>query len=126
MSKGVQIAGGATLIALLLGWYGVTNLEAGASFSYYETLTEFLEEGTTAGGHARVHGYVAEGSIERDVPQMRVGKGRVDARMRRAGEQDAQLRRTEPRRLTRQQDDDDVFLADKFGESCGHRLGHPQ
>ncbi|MGH0031005.1 MAG: cytochrome c maturation protein CcmE [Myxococcota bacterium] len=66
MSKGVQIAGGATLIALLLGWYAVTQLEAGASFTYYQTLTEFQDR-ATPGDHARVHGYVAEGSIDRDV-----------------------------------------------------------
>ena len=29
MSKGVQIAGGATLIALILGWYAATNLDGG-------------------------------------------------------------------------------------------------
>ena len=30
MSKGVQVAGGATLVALLLGWYALANLEVGA------------------------------------------------------------------------------------------------
>ena len=38
MSKGVQIAGGATLIALILGWYAATNLDGGLAFTYYETL----------------------------------------------------------------------------------------
>ena len=52
MSKGVQIAGGATLIALLLGWYAATNLDGGLAFTYYETLDEFL---AAAGGHARPH-----------------------------------------------------------------------
>lgn len=68
MSKGFQIAGGATLIALLLGWYAATNLEEGASFSYYQSLEEFVASPDALGGnHARVHGYVTEGSIERDV-----------------------------------------------------------
>lgn len=67
MSKGVQIAGGATLIALLLGWYAITQLESNASFTYYQTLAEF-QAAATAGEHARVHGYVAAGSIDRDVP----------------------------------------------------------
>lgn len=66
MSKGVQIAGGATLIALLLGWYAVSQLEGGASFTYYQSLAEFRQR-AQPGEHARVHGYVAEGSIERDV-----------------------------------------------------------
>ncbi len=68
MSKGVQIAGGATLIALLLGWYAWTNLESDASFAYYQDLVEFRTSSEArAGAHSRVHGYVALGSIERDV-----------------------------------------------------------
>ncbi len=73
MSKGVQIAGGATLIALLLGWYGVSNLEAGASFRYFQELADFQNVAPSyAGKHARVHGYVAVGSIERDVAARQV------------------------------------------------------
>ena len=68
MSKGVQVAGGATLIALLLGWYAATNLESGASFGYYKSLEEFVgSSDALAGAPARVHGYVTQGSIERDV-----------------------------------------------------------
>jgi cytochrome c-type biogenesis protein CcmE len=73
MSKGFQIAGGATLIALLMGWYAVTNLAPGAAFTYYKSLEEFTNapEGQ-AGGDARVHGYVTTGSIQRDVSAMQV------------------------------------------------------
>jgi cytochrome c-type biogenesis protein CcmE len=68
MSKGLQIAGGATLIALLLGWYAASNLEAGASFAYFKTLAEFeAARPELLGRHARVHGYVAAGSIQRDL-----------------------------------------------------------
>jgi cytochrome c-type biogenesis protein CcmE len=68
MSKGFQVAAGATLIALLLGWYAATNLGEGASFAYYQTLDEFVGSAdATTGRPARVHGYVALGSIERDV-----------------------------------------------------------
>lgn len=68
MSKGFQVAAGATLIALLLGWYAATNLEEGASFAYYQTLDEFVgSPDASSGRHARVHGYVSMGSIERDV-----------------------------------------------------------
>jgi len=68
MSKGFQVAAGATLIALLLGWYAASNLEEGASFAYYQTLDEFVgSPDATSGRHARVHGYVSMGSIERDV-----------------------------------------------------------
>jgi cytochrome c-type biogenesis protein CcmE len=73
MSKGVQIACGATLVALLLGWYAASNLEAGASFAYFKTLDEFeAEKANLVGRHARVHGYVALGSIQRDVAAKQV------------------------------------------------------
>jgi cytochrome c-type biogenesis protein CcmE len=73
MSKGVQIAGGATLIALLLGWYAASNLEAGSSFAYFKTLDEFeAARSELLGRHARVHGYVALGTIERDVTAKQV------------------------------------------------------
>jgi cytochrome c-type biogenesis protein CcmE len=71
MSKGVQIGVGATVIALLLGWYGATNLDAGATFTYYQNLQDFLVE-ARHGDHARVHGYVAQNSIRRDVASKRV------------------------------------------------------
>jgi cytochrome c-type biogenesis protein CcmE len=73
MSKGFQMAGGATVVALLLGWYAVTNLESGASFAYFQTLDEFQAAAPQyAGQHTRVHGYVALGSIERDLPSKQV------------------------------------------------------
>ena len=76
MSKGTQLAGGATLIALLLGWYAMANLQDGASFAYYQNLedfqTQYQRDSSVVTGHLRVHGYVAMGSIDRDVPQMRV------------------------------------------------------
>lgn len=65
MSKGVQIAIGAALVAGLLGWYGWHQIREG-SFVYYQSLEEFRDQGTP-GQAARVHGYVAAGSIERDV-----------------------------------------------------------
>jgi cytochrome c-type biogenesis protein CcmE len=68
MSKGVQIAGGATLIALILGWYAATNLDGGIAFTYYETLADFRGSVEALRGESsRVHGYVALNSIERDV-----------------------------------------------------------
>jgi cytochrome c-type biogenesis protein CcmE len=68
MSKGVQVAGGATLVALLLAWYALANLESGASFAYYQSLAEFQSaEAAQSGRPVRVHGYVADGSIARNV-----------------------------------------------------------
>jgi cytochrome c-type biogenesis protein CcmE len=85
MSKGVQIAGGATLIALLLGWYAASHLEAGASFAYFKTLAEFqAARAELQGRHARVHGYVATGSIERDLDARQV-RFRVQAAPPHAG-----------------------------------------
>jgi cytochrome c-type biogenesis protein CcmE len=68
MSKGVQIAIGAAAIALLLGWYAVGQLNQGLSFQYFQDLDEFHANASQMVGRtARVHGYVAESSIERDL-----------------------------------------------------------
>jgi cytochrome c-type biogenesis protein CcmE len=68
LSKGVQLAIGALVVAGLLGWYGYTNLGEGSSFTYYQTLEEFVAADVPAGNRAlRVHGYVANASIERDL-----------------------------------------------------------
>lgn len=69
MSKGLQIATGAAVIAVLLGWYAYDALGPGGDFqvfTYYRTLEEF-QQTQRPGKAARVHGYVAPGSIERDV-----------------------------------------------------------
>ncbi len=73
MSKGVQIAIGAAAIAALLGWWGSTQMEAGLSFQYFQELDQFqANAGDMVGRSARVHGYVANSSIERDVEGKRV------------------------------------------------------
>jgi len=66
LSKGIQIAVGAAAVALLLGWYAATNLDRIGTFRYYQTLAEFRSASAGA-APARVHGYVAPGSIVRDV-----------------------------------------------------------
>lgn len=65
MSKGAQILGAATLVVCLLGWLAWSGAEEGA-FRYYQTLDEFRSDGSV-GVASRVHGYVALGSIVRDV-----------------------------------------------------------
>jgi cytochrome c-type biogenesis protein CcmE len=70
MSKGLQIAIGAALVAGLLGWYGLSQVSEGG-FVYYQTLAEF-RAGGEPGQPARVHGFVVPGSIERDVAAKRV------------------------------------------------------
>ena len=73
MSKGIQIAIGASAIALLLGWYGMSQIDDGLSFQYFQDLDAFHEKaGDMVGRSARVHGYVAEQSIERDLEGKRV------------------------------------------------------
>ncbi len=71
MSKGIQIAIGGALVAALLGWYGATQVEE-ASFAYYQTLEEFQAAAAASSRAVRVHGYVADGSIERDVDARQV------------------------------------------------------
>ena len=65
MSKGVQIAVGAILVVILLGWFGWSQVEEGA-LVYYTNLDELRASGEMGTG-ARVHGFVVAGSIERDV-----------------------------------------------------------
>ncbi len=73
MSKGGQIAIGAGLVALLLGWYAYTNLQNATAFQYYQNLDEFLAQGHSLEGQAlRVHGYVSNDSIERDLKGKKV------------------------------------------------------
>jgi cytochrome c-type biogenesis protein CcmE len=73
MSKGIQIAIGATTIALLLGWWGTSQMNAGLSFQYFQDLDAFhASANQMVGRSARVHGYVANASIERDLEGKRV------------------------------------------------------
>ena len=65
MGKGAQILVGATAVAALLGWLAWAGVEEGA-FRYYQSLDEFRAAGRVDQA-SRVHGYVALGSIERDV-----------------------------------------------------------
>jgi cytochrome c-type biogenesis protein CcmE len=65
MSKGAQIVIGATAIAVLVGGYSYTRLGELGALQYYETLDEFHAAGMPT-QRARVHGYVASGSIRRD------------------------------------------------------------
>jgi cytochrome c-type biogenesis protein CcmE len=67
MSKGVQIALGAAVIAVLLGWYASSSLEGEGTYRYFQTLHE-LQDADAVGEPVRLHGFVAPGSIERDVP----------------------------------------------------------
>ena len=53
MSKGVQIAVGAVLVVLLLGWFGMSQLDEGV-LVYYTSLEELRASGD-ADTAARVH-----------------------------------------------------------------------
>ena len=72
--KGVQIAIGAALCAALLGWYGATNIGGEARYRYFDTLDEFLASGPQdrVGERLRIKGYVANGSIDRQLDARRV------------------------------------------------------
>lgn len=71
--KGIQLALGVVVVAALLGWYGYTNLQQGASFQYFQHLDEFMAL-TPPGPEValRVHGYVANDSIDRNLEQRAV------------------------------------------------------
>lgn len=73
MSKGVQIAIGAAIVVALLGWYSYSNLKGEGAFQYYRNLDEFLANADLLEGRAlRVHGYVANDSIARDLEGKKV------------------------------------------------------
>ncbi len=73
MTKGIQIAIGATTIAGLLGWYGASNLDRAPAFTYFKSLKEFqANPDARNGARSRVHGFVAEASIRRDIESMQV------------------------------------------------------
>ena len=82
MPKGVQIAIGAILVVILLGWFGWREVEEG-SFVYYETLEELRASGG-ASVAARVHGFVVAGSIERDL-EAKVVRFRVRSNLEGSG-----------------------------------------
>jgi cytochrome c-type biogenesis protein CcmE len=71
MSKGLQLAVGATIVFSLLGWYGYSNLDGSPTFQYFQTLDEFLARNPQAndavGQSLRIHGYVTTGSIDRNL-----------------------------------------------------------
>jgi cytochrome c-type biogenesis protein CcmE len=70
VSKGVQISLGALAIVALAVWFGWTSLGGEGSFQYFQTLDEFRT--ASVAGPARVHGYVAEGTILRDLASQTV------------------------------------------------------
>lgn len=73
MSKGSQIAVGATAIAVLLAWYGYAAVSQEGTFQYYKTLAELRTVQADLGNQAlRVHGYVALDSIDRDIASKQV------------------------------------------------------
>jgi cytochrome c-type biogenesis protein CcmE len=73
MTKGIQIAIGATAIAGLLGWYGASNLDKPPAFTYFKSLEEFqANPDARSGARSRIHGFVAEASISRDIEAMQV------------------------------------------------------
>jgi cytochrome c-type biogenesis protein CcmE len=74
LSKGMQIAVGALLVGALLSWFAYTNLAGeGAGFQYYKSLDEFLAQGAALENRSlRVHGYVANNSIQRNTETKQV------------------------------------------------------
>ena len=73
MSKGTQIAIGASIVAMLLGWFAWTNLREGVAFQYYKNLDEFMVQSASLEGRPlRVHGYVANESIYRNLDDKNV------------------------------------------------------
>ena len=58
---------------MLLGWFAWTNLREGVAFQYYKNLDEFMVQSASLEGRPlRVHGYVANESIYRNLDDKNV------------------------------------------------------
>ncbi len=69
MGKGLQLALAVVSVFAGLAWFVGSQSEGDGSFRYYRTVDEFVAAADSAGGRgSRVHGFVLEGSIHRDLP----------------------------------------------------------
>lgn len=70
MSKGLQIAVGTLTVFAGVGWLLYASGSGEGAFRYYRSVGEYASsvEGGAASGYSRVHGFVLEGSIARDLP----------------------------------------------------------
>ena len=71
MSKGVQIAVATVCVFGAMAWFISSETAGEGTFRYYKTVADYLEQGPQASGPAlrgsRVHGFVLDGSIEKDL-----------------------------------------------------------
>ncbi len=80
MSKGAQIAIAMVTVFGGLAWILSSRDPGAGTFQYYENVSAFLSAPMSAEGRnasLRVHGFVVEGSIQKDLPA-----GHVDFRIR--------------------------------------------
>jgi cytochrome c-type biogenesis protein CcmE len=64
--KGVQIGLAMLTVAVGLGWLLTSTGSGEGSFRYYQSVAEFASEGSARS--SRVHGFVLEGSITKNLP----------------------------------------------------------
>jgi cytochrome c-type biogenesis protein CcmE len=82
MSKGLQIAIGTLTVFAGVAWLVTLGGGSEGTFAYYTSVGEFVAASATDGEprSSRVHGFVLEGSIAKDLPA-----GRVDFAIRDQG-----------------------------------------
>ena len=72
MSKGVQIAIAVVSVFAAIAWFTATQSAGEGTFRYYSSVSDFLVDGSEAEAASlrgsRVHGFVLEGSIAKDLP----------------------------------------------------------
>ena len=69
MSKGAQIAVAACSVFAGLVWLVASQSGGAGTFRYYASVSSYLEQGSEPGARgSRVHGFVLEGSIEKNLP----------------------------------------------------------
>ena len=72
MSKGVQIAIAAFTVFAAVVWFASTQSAGQGTFLYYSSVGSYLADENAAGPDSprgsRVHGFVVDGSIAKDLP----------------------------------------------------------
>jgi len=71
MGKGAQIAIAVITVFAGLAWLVGTQADGTGTFRYYATVADYLDEGAQANGSSRglrVHGFVLQGSIDKNLP----------------------------------------------------------
>lgn len=128
MSKGVQITLAALAVFIGLGWFATSQTQGEGTFRYYSSVADYLNRDSEANAGLslqgeRVHGFVVDGSIFKNLPE-----GYVDFVVRDASEAQLSVRyagidipdlfKDGAEVVVEGRMDEAVFVADKIMAKC--------